>query len=121
MSSISIGTARHFHPRGTPGDVCRDHNRAALATVVAAEARRRGYGPDLSDEQIDECAALAGRKAPSPTSREAIRAALGPPITADDAPEAVAAAVFGALPSHPVRVVGHDGREFFLVPLPVTA
>ncbi|HEX5565877.1 MAG TPA: hypothetical protein VFY14_02870 [Streptomyces sp.] len=116
----SIGTARHFQPRGTPGDVCRDHNRAALATVVAAEARRRGYGPDLSDEQIDECAVLAGRKTPSETSRAAIRAALRPPLTADDAPETVAAAVFDSLPSHPVRVIGRDGREFFLVPLPAT-
>ncbi|MCI0385663.1 hypothetical protein [Streptomyces sp. CNQ085] len=121
MSSTSIGTARHFHPAGTPGDVCRDHNRAALAIVVAAEARRRGYGPDLSDEQVDECAELTGRRSPSPTSRKAIRAALGPPVTAEDAPETVAAAVFDALPSKPVRVVGRDGREFFLVPLPVTA
>ncbi|MFD1830985.1 hypothetical protein ACFSJS_15065 [Streptomyces desertarenae] len=117
----SIGTARHFQPKGTPGDVCRDHNRAALATVVAAEARRRGYGPDLSDEQIDECADSAGRKTPSPTSREAIRAALRPPLSADDAPEAVAEAVFGSLPSHPVRVVDRDGREYFLVPIPATA
>ncbi|GAA2446434.1 hypothetical protein [Streptomyces macrosporus] len=117
----SIGTARHFQPKGTPGDVCRDHNRAALATVVAAEARRRGYGPELSDEQIDECAALAGRTTPSETSRAAIRAALRPPLTADDAPETVAAAVFDSLPSHPVRVIGRDGREFFLVPLPATA
>ncbi|WP_241028534.1 hypothetical protein [Streptomyces verrucosisporus] len=121
MSSISIGTARHFQPAGTPGDVCRDHNRAALATVVAAEARRRGHGPGLSDEQIDECAEAAGRKSPSPASRKAIRAALGPPITAEDAPETVAAAVFDALPSNPVRVIGRDGREFFLVPLPATA
>ncbi|MBN3932272.1 hypothetical protein IQ279_22040 [Streptomyces verrucosisporus] len=118
---MSIGTARHFQPAGTPGDVCRDHNRAALATVVAAEARRRGHGPGLSDEQIDECAEAAGRKSPSPASRKAIRAALGPPITAEDAPETVAAAVFDALPSNPVRVIGRDGREFFLVPLPATA
>jgi hypothetical protein len=115
----SIGTARHFQPHGTPGHVCRDHNRAALAAVVATEALRKGYGPDLSDAQLDECAELAERSPLSETSREAVRAALCQPLTHTDSPEAVREGVFGSPPGRPLRVLA-DGQEYFLVPIPIT-
>lgn len=120
----SIGTAVHLHPPGTSGELCRAHNRAALATVVAAIARRQGYGPELTDEQIDDCRAAAKEKEPrqpaSEATRAAVRSALAPPLTEQDSAEAIAAAVFSALPDSPLRVTGSNGQEFYLVPIPVT-
>ncbi|GAA2970227.1 hypothetical protein GCM10010519_01820 [Streptomyces lactacystinicus] len=120
----SIGTARHLHPAGTPGDLCRWHNRAALATTVAAIARRHGLDASADDGELAACAAeakAAPLKAPlSADTLAAIRSALGPALGPGSAPAAVAEAVFGALPDRPIRVAGQDGQEFFLVPIPAT-
>ncbi|MGY3677318.1 hypothetical protein [Streptomyces sp. TE33382] len=124
MKKSSIGTARHLHPPGTPGDLCRWHNRAALATTVATIARRHGLDAGADDEEFAVCAAeakAAPLKAPlSADTLAAIRSALGPALSIGSAPAAVAEAVFGALPDRPIRVVAGDGQEFFLVPIPVT-
>ncbi|MER6117960.1 MULTISPECIES: hypothetical protein [unclassified Streptomyces] len=120
----SIGTARHLHPVGTPGELCRWHNRAALATTVAAIARRHGLDASADDEELAACAAeakAAPLKAPlSADTLAAIRSALGPALSGGSAPEAVAEAVFGALPDRPIRVAVEGGQEFFLVPIPAT-
>lgn len=120
----SIGTARHLHPEGTPGALCRWHNRAALATTVAAIARRRGLDASAEDAELAACAAeakAAPLKAPlSGDTLAAIRSALGPALGSGSAPAAVAEAVFGALPDRPIRVTAENGQEFFLVPIPVT-
>ncbi|MEU8759428.1 hypothetical protein [Streptomyces sp. NPDC048659] len=120
----SIGTARHLHPVGTPGELCRWHNRAALATTVAAIARRHGLNASAGDEELAACAAeakAAPLKAPlSADTLAAIRSALGPALSGDSAPEAVTEAVFGALPDRPIRVAVEGGQEFFLVPIPAT-
>ncbi|MCM2430952.1 hypothetical protein [Streptomyces sp. RKAG337] len=124
MKKTSIGTARHLHPPGTSGLLCRWHNRAALATTVAAIARRRGLDVGASEEQLADCAAEAkGAALKKPLSVEtvaAIRSALGPALSTASAPEAVVEAVFGALPDRPIRIAAADGQEFFLVPIPVT-
>lgn len=83
----SIGAARWFHPAGTDGQLCRAHSRAALATSAAAVALRRGWGPDLTEEQVLACIADArddsSAPAPSQETRRAVRAALRPPLTRD--------------------------------------
>ncbi|RLU82006.1 hypothetical protein CTZ27_31080 [Streptomyces griseocarneus] len=115
----SIGTARHFQPQGTPGHVCRDHNRAVLAPAVALEALRNGWGPDLTDAQLDECAAQAQRRPLSDTSRAAVRTALEPALAPADDPETVRARLFALPPGHPLRMRVED-QEYFLVPIPIT-
>ncbi len=115
----SIGTARHFQPHGTPGHICRDHNRAVLAPAVALEALRSGLGPDLTDAQLDQCAATAERHPLSDTSRAAVRTALEPALLASDAPDAVHERLFTLPPGHPLRVRVGD-QEYFLVPVPIT-
>ncbi|MFJ1756150.1 hypothetical protein [Kitasatospora sp. NPDC088134] len=106
---------------GTPGEICRAHSRAALATGAAAIALRRGLGPDLTDDQLLECIAEArdndSAPAPSPETRLAVRGALREPLTRATDPEAVVDAVFESLPDTPLRIVGPDGRAFFLVPI----
>lgn len=124
MKKTSIGTARHLHPPGTSGELCRQHNRAALATTVAAIARRRGLDAEAGDDQLAQCAEAAkGAPLKTPLSADtlaAIRCALAPPLDSSTSAEAVAAAVFAALPDRPLRVVAEDGQEFFLVPIPAT-
>ncbi|MEU9744795.1 hypothetical protein [Streptomyces niveus] len=115
----SIGTARHFQPHGTPGHVCRAHNRAVLAPTVALEALRRGMGPDLTNAQLDQCAAAADRAPLSDTSRAAVRTALQPALSGDDAPEIVHERLFNLQPGHPLRI-RRDDQEYFLVPIPLT-
>ena len=114
----------HFHPPGTPGHLCHLHNRAALSTVIAAVARRRGLGPDITDAQIIECAEAAKdtslKKPASAETLAAVRAALRPPLARADGAQAVSDAVFASLPASPVRVIADDGQEFFLVPIPAT-
>ncbi|MFD6967179.1 hypothetical protein [Streptomyces sp. NPDC059949] len=115
----SIGTARHFQPHGTPGHICRDHNRAVLAPAVALEALRNGLGPDLTDAQLDQCAAAAERHPLSDTSRAAVRTALEPALSASDTPDAVHERLFTLPPGHPLRMRVGD-QEYFLVPVPIT-
>ncbi|WP_328373097.1 hypothetical protein OG800_49665 (plasmid) [Streptomyces sp. NBC_00445] len=114
----SIGTARHFQPVGTPGAICRDHKRAVLAPAVALEALRCGYGPDLTDSQLDDCARAADHGRLSGSSREAVRSALRPVLTANDSPESVHEKLFALPPGHPMRIRVGD-REYFLVPIPI--
>lgn len=111
----SIGTARHFQPNGTPGHVCRDHNRAVLAPAVAVEALRQGLGPDLTDAQLDQCAEIAERNPLSDTSR----AALEPALSVRNSPATVHHRLFTRASGHPVRVRVGDA-EYFLVPIPIT-
>jgi hypothetical protein len=117
----SIGTARSFHPAGTPGDLCHAHSRAALATSAAAIALRRGLGDDLTDAQIQECITEArdnaSASAPSPETRLAVRAALREPLTRASDLQELADAVFDTLPDTPLRVQSTDGQVFFLVPI----
>lgn len=115
----SIGTARHFQPHGTPGHVCRDHNRAVLAPTVAIEALRSGLGPDLTDAQLDQCAVTAERAPLSDTSRAAVRTALQPALSCEDTPEVVHGRLFSLPPGHPLRIRRGD-QEYFLVPIPLT-
>ncbi|NUU22437.1 MAG: hypothetical protein HOV68_13120 [Streptomycetaceae bacterium] len=119
----TIATARHFHPAGTPGPLCRIHNRAVLAAAVAGVARRAGCGPDATDAQLIACIAFAKdapvKQPPSPETLAAIRSALAPPLTRDD-DAALADAVFGDTGGTPVHVRADDGQEYYLVPIPVT-
>ncbi|KOT46793.1 hypothetical protein AB0N20_02135 [Streptomyces griseoincarnatus] len=115
----SIGTARHFQPHGTPGHVCRDHNRAVLAPAVAVEALRQGLGPDLTDAQLDQCAVIAERNPLSDTSRAAVRTALEPALSVRNSPATVHHQLFNLPPGHPLRVRVGD-TEYFLVPIPIT-
>lgn len=115
----SIDTARHFQPQGTPSDICRDHNRAVLAPAVALEALRRGWGPNLTDEQLDQCAATAERHPLSDTSRAAVRTALEPALCETDSAESVHERLFTLPPGHPLRIRLGD-QEHFLVPVPIT-
>jgi len=118
----TLGTARHFHPPGTPGIWCQEHNRSVLAAAVAAVAQRDGYGMDLTDEQIDACVAQAKdtvpKRAPSAATRAAVRSALRPALSREDGAQAIAEAVLAAVPDSPIRVRSDDGREFYLVPVP---
>ncbi|EDY49266.1 hypothetical protein [Streptomyces clavuligerus] len=106
----SIGTARHYQPTGTPGHVCRDHNRAVLAPAVAIEALRQGLGPDLTDAQ---------RNPLSDTSRAAVRTALAPALSAHHSPATVHHRLFSLPAGHPLRI-SINGTEYFLVPVPIT-
>lgn len=115
----SIGTARHFQPHGTPGHVCRNHNRAVLAPAVAIEAIRLGFGPDLTDAQLDQCAQIAERNPLSDTSRAAVRAALASPLSVRHSPATVHHQLFSLAPGHPLRV-RVDETEYFLPPIPIT-
>jgi len=124
VKKTSIGTAVHLHPPGTAGDLCRWHNRGALATTIAEEALRRGLGPDASDAALIRCAELAKggvlTRPVSPETLAATRSALRPALHPQDATADVAAALFAALPDKPLRVADCDGQEFLLVPIPVT-
>ncbi|WP_331731590.1 hypothetical protein [Streptomyces sp. NBC_00073] len=111
--------ARHFQPHGTPGDVCRDHNRAVLAPAVAVEALRKGLGPDLTDAHLDECAATAVRHPLSATSRAAVRTALEPALSVRNSPATVHHRLFNLPAGHPLRLRVGD-TEYFLVPIPIT-
>ncbi|MEZ0067548.1 hypothetical protein ABIA32_003561 [Streptacidiphilus sp. MAP12-20] len=118
----SLGSAVFFLPPGTPGDVARGWNRAALAAQVAVRAAALGLGADLTLDQMTGLAQVvrdddAGRPL-SPTTQAAIRAALRRPLSLADAPEEIAAAVFSHLPDSPVPVLGPDGRRYFLVAVP---
>jgi hypothetical protein len=115
----SISTARHFQPHGTPGHVCRDHNRAVLAPTVAIEALRLGLGPDLTDAQLDQCAEIAERNPLSGTSRAAVRTALQPALSVHNSPATVHHQLFSLQPGHPLRIRFGD-TEYFLVPIPIT-
>jgi uncharacterized membrane protein len=120
----SIGTAVGFLPPGTPGNVCSSWNRAALATNIASRAVQLGLGPDLSKAQMAGLAQLVrdstGASRPlSARTQAAIRAALRPPLSAGSDPAQVAAALFAALPDTPLPVVGADGRQYYLVAVPV--
>ncbi|MHA6758800.1 hypothetical protein [Streptacidiphilus sp. PAMC 29251] len=121
----SIGTAVSFLPPGTPSDVCSAWNRAALAATIATKASRLGLGSDLSESQMAGLAQLVrdseGDRKPRPLSartRAAIRAALRPPLTAENDPAQVAAAVFAALPDTPLPITADDGRRYYLIAVP---
>ena len=119
----TLDTARHFLPVGTAGEICHDYNRAALVATMAARARALGLGPSMTAAQMAGLAQLVRDDERSPVlsarTRAAIRSALRPALSPDDDPADVAAAVFGALPDTPVCVRGADGREYFLVAVPV--
>lgn len=117
----SIDTAVHFLPPGTPGEVCRAFNRAALATTIAARATAQGR-QDLSPAEMNDLAKVVrddtGRRPLSAATRAAVRSALRAPLTEQDDPSVLADAVFAGLPDSPVRVTGRDGRTYFLVGVP---
>lgn len=83
--------------------MCRQHNRAALATTVASVARRRGLDAEADDDQLAQCAEVA-KAAPlkAPLSAEtlaAIRCALARPLDSSTSAKVVAATVFAAFPT----------------------
>jgi hypothetical protein len=93
---------------------------ARYRATLAREAHRRGYGPDLTDADLDHLADVAEQSRPFlPETREAVRLALRP-VRWEDGGQQIASAVFDALAqSYPLMVVDERGRRFLLAPIPL--
>ncbi|MCX4682263.1 hypothetical protein OG413_44585 [Streptomyces sp. NBC_01433] len=121
----SIDTAVHFHPPGTPGRLCNNHNRQLLAVNTCQLARFRGYDDTISDEEIiatiTEVKGGRYRYRPQPATYEAVRSGLKAPLTTADRADDLKDRVFASVDQgHPVLVSDDDGNEFYLVAIPAT-
>ncbi|MFZ3491868.1 hypothetical protein ACODT5_01260 [Streptomyces sp. 5.8] len=121
----SINTAVHFHPRGTPGQLCNRHNRQILAVNTCQLARLQGYDSTISDEEI--IAAITEVKGgryshrPQPATYEAVRSGLKAPLTAHGRADDFKDRVFTAVDQgHPVLVSDDEGNEYYLIAIPAT-
>jgi hypothetical protein len=123
MSSVppaqGIPTAKGFLPPGSPAETYITHNRACKVALIAIGARSLGYGPGLTDQQIDEAADAIGAYRPnSAATRRGVREALERPVTLDDDEGDAVRALFTALANRrPLPATAPDGRTYLMVPI----
>jgi outer membrane protein assembly factor BamE (lipoprotein component of BamABCDE complex) len=120
MATSGLPTARHHFPPGTPAEVCIAHNRACKVARIVATALQLRLDDTHTDAQMDAVADAAGVNPPgSQETRDAVRHALGEPITADDPNKDFWYAVTDTTKGLPFRYRDDSGRTVLLVPIPV--
>jgi hypothetical protein len=93
---------------------------ARYRTILALEAHRLGYGPDITDADLDHVADVAEQSRPFlAETKETIRLSLRP-VHWENGGQHIASAVFDAMAQdYPLMVVNERGRVFLLEPIPL--
>lgn len=92
---------------------------ARYRATLVREAYDRGYGPKLTDADLDHIADAAEQSRPFlAETKQAIRMALQDPVRWESGSQAIASAVFEALTeSTPLIVISEHGRSFLFEPV----